>query len=337
MSALGRPAEATAELGPGSRLGPYQLVYAVVQGGMARVWAALDTTSGSVVAVKTIRPELAHDAGYRRLFEDEARYASSVEHPNVCRVFGLAEEGGVLYIAMEWVVGESLARIIKPAKSAPAEPVEPRMGARLMADFCVALHAAHELRDEKGSAVRLVHADVSLQNLMVTRQGGVKLVDFGVARARTTGSRNVPKMDGKAAYMAPEHAAGKRLSRLSDVFTLGICLYEVTTGKRPFATGNWDATIERLLAGEFVPPSELSEDYPPELERVLLRAMAQSPAHRFPSALRMKRALEDWLRKSGPPIGPGEVAAFLEQRAGPGIAQREDYIAQTLGRAPAKR
>ena len=99
MSALGRPAEATAELGPGSRLGPYQLVYAVAQGGMARVWAALDTTSGSVVAVKTIRPELAHDAGYRRLFEDEARYASSVEHPNVCRVFGLAEEGGVLYIA----------------------------------------------------------------------------------------------------------------------------------------------------------------------------------------------------------------------------------------------
>jgi serine/threonine-protein kinase len=299
---------------------------------MARVWAAVHVQSGAIVAVKTIRPELAGDPNYRRLFEDEARYASSVQHPHVCRVFGLGEQDGVLYMAMEWVVGESLARIVKPDKASPARPVEPRMAARLMADFCVALHAAHELRDEQGSAVRLVHADVSLQNLMVTSEGGVKLVDFGVARARTTQSRTVPKMDGKAAYMAPEHAAGKRLSRLSDVFTLGICLYEVTTGTRPFATGNWDATIERLLAGDFVPPRELVEDYPPSLERVLLRAMAQSPAHRFPSALRMKSALEDWLKKSGPPIVPAEIASFLEERAGQWIAQRQAYISQTLGR-----
>jgi serine/threonine-protein kinase len=296
---------------------------------MARVWAARHGPTASIVALKTIRPEYASDPGFQALFMDEARYAASVKHPAVAQVYGLGEADGVLYIAMEWVVGESLARILKPNKGAATEPIPPLIAARLIADACEALHAAHEIKDEDGRTIRLVHCDVSLQNLLVTIDGGVKLVDFGVARAlRAQSVADVPKMDGKAAYMAPEHAAGKRISRLSDVFTLGICLYEISTGVRPFSAGSWDATIERLLAGEFQPPAEIVPDYPPALERILLRAMAQSPAHRFPSAMRMRAGLQDFLRASGNRVEHSEIAAFLRHRAGRLIDEREAHIAR---------
>ena len=325
-------AQATEALQPGAQLGPYKLLCAVAQGGMARVWAARHQPSATIVAVKTIRPEYAADPGFQSLFMDEARYASSVKHPAVAHVFGLGESEGVLFIAMEWVVGESLARILKPNKGAPTEPIPPVMAARLIADACEALHAAHEIKDEEGRTIRLVHCDVSLQNLLVTMDGGVKLVDFGVARAlRAQSASDIPKRDGKAAYMAPEHAAGKHVSRLSDVFTLGICLYEISTGVRPFSAGSWDATIERLLAGEFQSPEEIIPDYPPALARILARAMAPSPAHRFPSAMRMRAALEDFLRASRVRAGAQEVAAFLRHRAGRLIDEREAHIARQAG------
>jgi eukaryotic-like serine/threonine-protein kinase len=318
-------------LGPGSHLGPYTLLCAVAQGGMARVWAARGP-NGELVAIKTIRAELADDPVYRELFVDEARFAASVTHPNVCRVYGLGEQDGVLYIVMEWVSGESLARIVRPNKQAQAEPIEPRMAARCLADTCAALDAAHELQTPDGRRLRIVHSDVSPQNLLATRGGEIKLVDFGVARALgLRGGKPAPRINGKAAYMAPEQAAGRALSHLSDVFVLGVCLYELTTTVRPFATGDWEATIERLLQGDFRSPQEIVPDYPEGLERIVLRAMAARPAHRYPNAKRMRDALEDWLRRSGPPIGRAELAAFVEMRAGRLIREREEYIASVLG------
>ncbi len=319
------------ELRPGTRLGPYELLVAVAQGGMARVWAARHTPTNRVVAVKTIRPEFAPSRMYQQLFMDEARFASSVQHPSVCEVYGQGEELGVLYIAMEWVIGESVARILKPNRGDTPRPIEPRIAARIMADCCAALHAAHEVRAEDGSLIRLVHCDVSPQNIMITTEGVLKLVDFGVARAAAGNKASeFPQIDGKAAYMAPEHAAGKRISRLSDVFTLGICLYEITTAQRPFATGNREATIERLLRGDYRSPSEALPEFPPALERILLRAMAMEPTHRFPSALRMRSALEEWLRYSGPKLTREEIVAFLQERAGAIIAEREMVIAEAL-------
>lgn len=319
------------DLGPGTRLGPYELLVAVAQGGMARVWAAWHSQLERVVAVKTIRSEFAQSRMYQQLFMDEARFASSVKHPSVCEVFGQGEALGVLYIAMEWVKGESVARVLKPNKGDTPRPVEPRVAARIIADCCAALHAAHEVRDADGSLIRLVHCDVSPQNLMITTSGETKLVDFGVARAAAGGrSSDFPQIDGKAAYMAPEHAAGKRISRLSDVFTLGICLYEITTATRPFATGNREATIERLLKGNYKPPNEVLPGYPAPLERILLRAMAMEPTHRYPSALRMRAALEEWLRYSGPEIGTDDLTRFVEERAGTIIEERESVIREAI-------
>jgi len=318
-----------AQLGPGDRLGPYELLCAVAQGGMARVWAARHHPSGQIVAVKTIRPELATNAMYCSLFVDEARYASQVSHPNVCQVYGLGNERGVLYIAMEWVHGESLARLLKPNKGDTPRPLPPRIAARLVADACEALHAAHELRDENGRHIKLVHCDVSPQNLLLTTVGTLKLVDFGVAQsAAAQDPRQGPQSrpNGKAAYMAPEQATGARISRMSDVFVLGVCLYELSTSKRPFATGSWDATIERLKEHDFAPPTDVVADYPSLLERIVLRAMARGSAFRYPSAQRMGAALDDWLRRSGPPVTADELTALLEERAGEIVRQREAKI-----------
>jgi len=331
MTVQEAPELSVAQLGPGSRLGPYELLSAVAQGGMARVWAARHHPSGRVVAIKTIRPELASNAMYCSLFVDEARYASQVSHANVCEVYGLGNEQGVLYIAMEWVHGESLARLLKPNKGDTPQPLPPRIAARLVADSCEALHAAHELRDENGRHIRLVHCDVSPQNLLLTTRGTLKLVDFGVAQSAAEqqgheGPQSRPS--GKAAYMAPEQATGARISRMSDVFVLGVCLYELSTGKRPFATGSWDGTIERLKEHDFAPPCDVVEDYPPLLERIVLRAMARGSAFRYPSAQRMGAALEDWLKRSGPPITASDLTGLLEDRAGSIIREREAAIAE---------
>jgi eukaryotic-like serine/threonine-protein kinase len=323
------------ELGPGTRLGRYELLFAVAQGGMARVWAARQHGTlgfSKIVAVKTIRPDLAHDARFRSMFLEEAQLASLVHHPNVCEILDLGEQGDLVYLAMEWIDGEGLARMLKPADE--PLPLDFRISAKIIADACAGLHAAHQLTDDDGQRLRLVHCDVSTQNLMVSRAGAVKVIDWGVAKALHSARDDglVMSMEGKAAYMSPEQAAGKRAAALSDVFALGICLYEITTGKRPFSGGSREATIERLKDGTFSRPSELDPEYPRRLEQIVLRAMAHNTLHRYSSAERMRVALLEYLAHSGPVVTDSEVAAVVTERVGPLIDQRRAYI----GRVTAK-
>jgi serine/threonine-protein kinase len=328
--------KSSGELAPGSRLGRYELLFAVAQGGMARVWAARQHGKlgfSKVVALKTIRPEMADDARFRAMLLEEAQLASSVHHPNVCEILDLGEEGDVLFIAMEWIDGEGVARILKPG-SEPALPLDDRVAAKIIADACAGLHAAHQLTDDEGQRMRLVHCDVSTQNLMVARSGAVKVIDWGVAKALHSVRYDglVMSMEGKAAYMSPEQAAGKRASALSDVFALGICLYELTTGKRPFSGGSRDATIERLLAGDLLRPSLVRTDYPPRLEQIVMRAMAQNPVHRYASADRMRAALLEYLKQSGPVLTDSDIARVVYERVGTLMDQRRAYIGRVTGK-----
>src|SRR5262245_30793848 len=159
---------------------------------MARVWAARQQGQrgfSKVVAIKTILPALASDPEFEAMFLDEARVAAGVHHPNVCEIFDLGEEHGVLYLAMEWVNGESLARIVRsgvpasPGGPPSAQQMNGRIAARIVADACGGLHAAHELCDDAGSRLNVVHRDVSPQNILITLDGTVKVTDFGVAKA----------------------------------------------------------------------------------------------------------------------------------------------------------
>src|SRR5690606_10938341 len=186
-------------------------------------------------------PTLSSDPTFEAMFLDEARVAASVHHPNVCQIFDLGEDAGVLYLAMEWVNGESLARILKPPAKSGSGKREPerlnaRIAARIIADAAAGLHAAHELADESGQHLGVVHRDVSPQNILVSLTGNVKVTDFGVAKALGMNHEATAagQVKGKAAYMSPEQATGGEIDRRSDIFALGIVLYEITTGQRPF-------------------------------------------------------------------------------------------------------
>ncbi len=321
-------------------LGRYEILLGIAQGGMARVWAARQHGQrgfSKTVAIKTILPTLAEDPEFETMFLDEARVASGVHHPNVCEIFDLGEENGVLYLAMEWVNGDSLARILKPGSAEPGGKKTPirinaRIAARIVSDASAGLHGAHELCDVDGNRLNVVHRDVSPQNILVSVDGNVKVTDFGVAKA--FGSAHQATMagqvKGKAAYMAPEQAAGGRIDRRSDIFALGIVLYEITTGQRPFSGENQVSTLKALMDGRFDPPSALVPGYPRELEAIVMRAMAMDPMQRFPTADRMRVALEEWLARSGPVVTQTQVAAVIRERLGHVIDERRGRIRQML-------
>jgi serine/threonine-protein kinase len=324
------------EVRPGTRLGRYEILLGIAQGGMARVWAAKQRGHrgfSKVVAIKTILPSLAQDADFEAMFLDEARVAAGVHHPNVCEIFDLGEENRVLYLAMEWVHGDSLARILRVKDPGSGDPPAPqrlnaRIAARIISDACAGLHAAHELVDHTGQRLNVVHRDVSPQNILVSLDGNVKVTDFGVAKAlgNTAQQTTVGQIKGKAAYMAPEQASGGRVDRRSDIFALGIVLYEVTTGKRPFHGSNQLETLKKLLEGRFEPPSVVVPGYPRELESIVLRSMAMDPMQRFPTADRMRVALEEYLARSGPVVTQTQVGAVVRERIGELVDGRRQHI-----------
>ncbi|MEZ4370434.1 MAG: serine/threonine-protein kinase [Polyangiaceae bacterium] len=340
------PGRGFGEVHPGDRLGRYEILLAVAQGGMARVWAAKQHGQrgfSKVVAIKTILPNLAEDETFERMFLDEARVAAGVHHPNVCEIFDLGEEDGVLYLAMEWVEGESLARVLKPGtgvEGALPQRLNARLAAKIIAEACGGLHAAHELTDDHGQRLDVVHRDVSPQNILVGSNGSVKVMDFGVAKAlgMSTETTSAGQIKGKAPYMSPEQAGGQKIDRRSDVFALGICLYEATTGKRPFSApgGNQIQIIKQILSGQFEPPSAHVPGYPQELEQIILKAMAMDPFHRFATADRMKTALEEWLARSGPVITQTHIGAELQARVGHIVSERQEHIKHLMRQSLAR-
>ena len=319
----------TEQLVPGTRLGRYELLLAIAKGGMARVWAARQHGQrgfSKTVAIKTILPHLAEEPEFERMFLDEARIAALIHHPNVCEIYELGEEGKVLYLAMEWVNGESLVHILR--SSGKMAPMEPRLCARIIADACAGLHAAHQLQDDMGRPMNVVHRDVSPHNILVGADGNVKVADFGVAKAlgQMHSATIAGQVKGKIAYMAPEQIAGTSADRRVDIFAMGVVLYEATAGRRPF-TGEGDPQVmHAILSGQFTPPSRIIRGYPPELEQIVFAAMSPDPARRFPTAERMRMALEEYLARSGPIITQSNVGTFVQQRVGSVLDRRRDRI-----------
>ena len=309
------------ELHAGSEVGPYDLLAPIGVGGMARVWAARVRGKTDVVAVKMLLPELAENVEFRKMFFDEARIASRVRHPNVCSTFEMGEQHGILYLAMEWLDGPSLMRVLRPGRQDVTEceriPIRPRIAARIVADACAGLHAAHELVGDDGRALAVVHRDVSPHNLLMTSAGDVKVTDFGVAKALGKSHMTMAgQLKGKLAYMAPEQLVGGAIDRRCDVFALGCVLYEITTGQRPFQGEHDPQVMTSIMLGRYEPPGSIVPSYPHELAIVVMRALANEPENRYPSADHMRVALEDYLRKSGPQVGQAQIAALIRERCG---------------------
>jgi serine/threonine protein kinase len=254
-----------ATLVPGYRLDDrYELLYPYAQGGMATVWAA--RISGKhgfekIVAVKTILPHLSREESFRTMFLDEARIAARIRHPNVADIDDLGEQAGTLYMVLEWVDGDSLARLHDTALRA-REPFPLPILLRLLADTCAGLHAAHELRDETGHLLGVVHRDVSPQNVLVTTGGAVKVIDFGIAKAvdRLSEQTKTGYVKGKVEYVAPEQVMRRRVDRRADVWAIGTILYQYLAGRLPFEAEGELATLRLLTSGR--PPRPLPPTVP---------------------------------------------------------------------------
>src|SRR5262245_32976362 len=317
----------------GQVLGRYELLLPIAQGGMASVWAArLKGSRGfqKMVAIKTMLPGLVDDPEFERMFLDEASLASQVHHPHVIEIHDLGEAERVLYIVMEWIDGEPLSVILKYAASRGGIPLP--IAVHMAIQACRGLHAAHELRDDSGSIVGLVHRDVSPQNVLVTYDGVVKVVDFGVAKAtnRASGETRAGQLKGKIAYMAPEQLRGDRIDRRADVFAMGILLYMMSTGRHPFRGDDEPYTIKQISSDEpAVPPTTLIANYPPALEQVVMQALAKDPAKRYPTANDVVVALS----RAMPPSTDEEVAAFLRALLPDRLEKRKLTIKSALDAA----
>ncbi|MBX3217468.1 MAG: protein kinase [Labilithrix sp.] len=317
-------------LRPGTRLGRYELLVPIARGGMARVWAARQHGQRGfqkLVAIKTILPHLAEEPEFERMFLDEARIASGVHHPNVCEIYELGDDQRTLYLAMEWVSGDSLSRLLRA--NGKTEALDARVVARIVADACAGVHAAHELTDDDGRVLNVVHRDLSPHNVLLTADGVAKVCDFGVAKAlgQLHEQTSAGQLKGKISYMAPEQVTGAAVDRRSDVFSLGCLLYEATTGVRPFKGEQDHMIMHAILNGELAPPTSFIRSYPPDLERIVLRALAHQPILRYPTAERMRFALEEFLTK-GQLVTQSNVAQAVRTRLGEQLERRKERIKQ---------
>jgi eukaryotic-like serine/threonine-protein kinase len=293
---------------------------------MAMVWAARMRGSRGfqkLVAIKTILAGAVDSTRMEQMFLEEAQLASQIHHPNVVATHDLGEHQGVLYLVMEWVEGEPLNAVLTKAASSGGVPLA--IGVNLIGQACQGLHAAHDLRDDNGALLGVVHRDVSPQNILVTYSGTAKLVDFGIAKAtsKASGLTEAGEIKGKFAYMAPEQVRGGKLDARTDLFALGILLYAITTGKHPFRGENPAETVQNICAERApAPPSSFISDYPSALEQVVMKSIAKAPEDRFGSATEMLSALERAM--------PGPLEASFDARVA-------EYMKSLFGNRPSER
>ena len=320
----------SADLRAGSTLGRYELLLPIAKGGMAQVWAArLRGSRGfqKLVAIKTILAGVIDNARMEQMFLEEAQLASQIHHPNVVGTLELGEENNALYLVMEWVDGESLSVVLAKATESGGVPLP--IAVNLIGQACQGLYAAHNLRDESGNLLGLVHRDVSPQNLLVSFSGTAKLVDFGIAKAtsKASGLTEAGEIKGKFAYMAPEQVRGQAIDARTDLFALGILLYLLTTGKHPFRGDHPGATVQNICSEHGpTPPSAFLADYPPALEEVVLKALAKDPEQRFASANDMLTALESAMPGPLEASFEVQVAAYLKRLFGARATERRAAI-----------
>ncbi len=302
-----------------TRLGKYELLMPLAAGGMARIYIGRSTGIGSFerhVVLKLITPERANDQTAVQMFLDEARLAASLNHQNVAQVFEVGEDAGIHYLAMEYVHGQDLRALLAKAGSQGTRvPLE--LALTIVAGAASGLNHAHERRAPDGTPLGIVHRDVSPSNLMIGYDGAVKLLDFGIAKAT---QRSVETQSGiikgKFAYMAPEQCRGRDVDKRSDVFSLGIILYEVTTQHRCFRADSDFDTMHRIVTGDVVRPTRLVQGYPQALEAIVMKALAIDASQRYQSATFLLEALESFAVASRMSLSTMSLGRFMRDMFG---------------------
>lgn len=296
------------------RLGRFEISSHLATGGMAEIYLARVPNEREPVVVKVITRERASDDKFIQMFLDEARLVATLNHPNIARLLEVGKDGQVYFLAMEFVRGETVRAVLETCARA-RQPIPHGVVLGIAARVAQALHHAHDRKGLGGAALEIVHRDVTPSNVMVGIDGVVKLLDFGVARAKGRSQETVSgTVKGKFAYMAPEQCQGKRVDRRADVFSLGILIYEMSTLRRAFRAESDYDTLTKIVQGDIAAPSTLVPGFPPALEALIQRAMANDLDARFQSAAELGAAIEEVAAQLGGLAGPGELAAFMAER-----------------------
>lgn len=318
---------------PPQKIGRYQVIRHLATGGMAQIYLARMDGMASFerhVVLKTILANRANDRRFINMFLDEAKLAATLNHQNIAQVYEVDQADGAYYMAMEYVHGENCRAILETSiRRVVVIPIE--LAVLIVSGAAAGLHHAHERKGKSGQALNIVHRDVSPANIMVGYDGSVKVLDFGIAKAEERYTQTIGStIKGKYGYMSPEQCKGKAIDRRSDIFALGIVLYELTTQRRAFKGRDDFDTMRRIVAGDLVLPSSLVAGYPPELEGIILKALSSEPEERYSTAQDMIEALDVFTQRAKLACTNTAMARFMVNLFG---EPREPWeVAQVDGR-----
>lgn len=304
---------------PRTAFGKYNLFATLGRGGMADVYLAVargPSGFNKLVVIKRMRSGLADDDSFKKMFMDEARLAARLNHPNIVHTYDVGEEGGVSFIAMEYLEGQPLNRVIKESQGS-GRPLDQCVCARIVSEAAAGLHFAHELADYDGTPLGIVHRDVSPHNIFVTYEGQVKVVDFGIAKAALSSTQTeVGVLKGKVAYMSPEQAVSAPVDRRSDVFALGIVLWEMLTQQRLMTGETAASTLHRLLSAPIPHVGSVRSDVHPDLDRIVSRALDKDPDRRYRTAQEMRDALDSFIAAQQMVVRQDEIGRLVTSMFG---------------------
>ena len=281
-----------------TKIGPYTLLTRISQGGMAEVYKAKQHGVEGferTVAIKRILPHIARDPNFIAMFQAEAKLAVQLQHGNIAQIYKLGRHGDTFYIALEYVDGRDVGAILDHAQRSN-NPAPAALACYILARVCDGLDYAHNKTDPRGNPLNIIHRDISPPNILVSYEGEVKIIDFGLAKAASSTIQTQKGIiKGKLAYMSPEQVRGATIDHRSDVFAAGVVFFEILTGTRLFR-GNSDLeTFEKVRACHVPRPSNLNPNIPRRLEQILLTALARDPDRRFQSAGALHDRLKEFM------------------------------------------
>ncbi len=295
--------------------GKYLLLDRINIGGMAEVWRAKTFGAGGferLVAIKRILPNIAEDEEFITMFIDEAKITVQLNHANIAQIYELSSIANSYFIAMEYVSGKDMRAVFDRCRKR-GEPAPIPLSCYLIAQCCEGLDYAHRANDKNGRPMGIVHRDVSPQNALVSYEGEVKVIDFGIAKAAGKATKTQAGiLKGKFGYMSPEQIRGLPLDRRSDVFAIGVCLYEMLTGERLFVGDSDFSVLEKVRKVEVLPPSHFNRKIPDALEKIVMKALAKDVDERYSYGSELGEDLRKFLYTSGYSFGRKDLAAFMK-------------------------
>jgi serine/threonine protein kinase len=297
------------------RFGKYLILDHLVDGGMAKICRAryLGEQANKMVAVKMVQPQFSNDEAFVRMFQDDLNITFGMLHPNIMQVYDYGKTNGQLYTAMEYIHGANLKQYLDRLKEKKVVfPVE--ISCYIISQVCLGLHYAHTFTDKlSGKPFNIVHRDISPHNIMLTYDGAVKVIDFGIAKANTNSeATQAGTIKGKLTYLAPEYLDGLELDARYDEFAVGITLWELLCSRKLFQANNDLAVLKQIQACKIIPPSQINPSVPKELDAIVMKALSKDRNHRYENLDQMNRALVKFLYSTYPEFNASDLKTFAD-------------------------